>query len=389
MKHIFYVLDEIDRSSLLEDLALIRTAKDVGYTITTVMSDENRGIRNLIDDSIPFISLVDRRLPFSPTCSNWEKRVRFKLAGISFRHHHSFHTSSRSFSRLLQDSRPDFVFINSTNMLACAHAASRIGIPAAIRVNERLAVGFAGLKRRWLRYQIDRHSVRIIARTNIDANQLLQSRRIRILHEGVLPELIDNFPEASLEPVIMPPLIAYIPNQNRDDYQLIWDQLAYRFPSRQMAVISQGVDADFNHQFADISCEPVNVRITGCLADKNNKVIISSQQIPLAAILKKVDLIIIPEITRTNSQVLLTAAYLRIPAVTFDHALAREFIIDGVNGCLVAGGTIENLTALTGTLLDDPEHLSKLGTHARERVKVKHNRDVNARTLLAIFQEIL
>lgn len=120
-----------------------------------------------------------------------------------------------------------------------------------------------------------------------------------------------------------------------------------------------------------------HVRITGW---------ISSQQVRneiLAACA-----MVLPSFAEGLPVVIMEAMALKRPVITTYVAGIPELVIAGENGWLVPAGSVLDLTkALEAMLSTSPQHLTKMGEAAYDRVKQRHDSDTEARKLASLFLE--
>jgi glycosyltransferase involved in cell wall biosynthesis len=85
--------------------------------------------------------------------------------------------------------------------------------------------------------------------------------------------------------------------------------------------------------------------------------------------------------------VLMEAMALRRPVLSTYVAGIPELVRPGVNGWLVAPGSVADLAAAIADLLRQPDHeLQRMGEAAFERVLARHSVDIEAGRLLALFR---
>jgi glycosyltransferase involved in cell wall biosynthesis len=99
--------------------------------------------------------------------------------------------------------------------------------------------------------------------------------------------------------------------------------------------------------------------------------------------------LVLPSFAEGLPVVIMEAMALRRPVVTTYVAGIPELVVDGENGWLVPAGDIDALAdAMTACLAAEPGALDRMGDAARERVLARHDVDVEAARLAALFRSV-
>jgi glycosyltransferase involved in cell wall biosynthesis len=100
--------------------------------------------------------------------------------------------------------------------------------------------------------------------------------------------------------------------------------------------------------------------------------------------------LVLPSLTEGLPVVLLEALAMQRPVIATHIAGIPELVVDGVNGWLIAPGSVEALErAIREVLAASPDTLQRLGEAGAARVREAHDSELEVRKLAALFDASL
>lgn len=109
----------------------------------------------------------------------------------------------------------------------------------------------------------------------------------------------------------------------------------------------------------------------------------------VAAILDRSDVFCLPSFAEGVPIVLMEAMAMALPVVACGVMGIPELISDGVTGRLVRPGSSDDLAAVLGSLIDDPDGRQRLGRAAQARVAAEFELRANAERLCGLYRRLV
>jgi glycosyltransferase involved in cell wall biosynthesis len=315
--------------------------------------------------------------------------------------------------RLVYQTKPDLVHLNSSALAPSAIGAAQAGAPVVWHIREPLARGYLGLRRAWIRQVIDRYAERVIAICQHDAAQLIPSDRVRVIYNSVDFHQFDRAmggeairaefgipagapvvlmlggvarPKGTLTLIRAAPLvrqaipdtvtlIAGPPLRTRGLSPLPPGQLA-----KEVGKLVLGADA-YNNQVWRAwqrlgEADRAAVLFTGMRRD-------------VPALLAASDLLVFPASVPHFARPVIEAAAMGKPAVASDLGGPDELIVHGETGLLCPPGDPRALAGAISGLLADPDRAQAMGEAAYQRARRLFDADTNAAATAAVYDELL
>lgn len=97
----------------------------------------------------------------------------------------SIRPSIRGTEQIVREIEPDIVHLNSSTLTPSAIGAARTGVPIIWHIREPVVKGYFGIRRNWIRHNVNLHAGRVVAISEHDASQLLSSDRVHVIHNFV------------------------------------------------------------------------------------------------------------------------------------------------------------------------------------------------------------
>lgn len=308
---------------------------------------------------------------------------------------------------LVERLRPDLVHLNSSTLAPSAIGAARAGVPVVWHIREPLAHGTFGLRRAWIRRVVDRRAARVVAISRYDADQLIASPRICVIHNFVHFDRFDrtltgesirrefNIPaEAPVvamlggisEPKGSLTLIRAIP-------ALVEDVPGVRVvvagpPPHRLA--EPGVRGLVKRALgADAYLRAAAEAIAGLGAEARGALIFAGVRRDVPEILAASACLVFPSTVPHFARPVIEAAAMGVPSVASDLGGPRELIVPGETGLLVPPHDPVALAAAVAALLADPARGRALGEAAYRRARRMFDAGTNAAATVALYDEIL
>ncbi|MBI3456139.1 MAG: glycosyltransferase family 4 protein [Candidatus Rokubacteria bacterium] len=108
----------------------------------------------------------------------------------------------------------------------------------------------------------------------------------------------------------------------------------------------------------------------------------------MAQVYRKLDILVHPVIEEAFGFVVVEAMARGIPVVCTPRGIAREIIVDGVNGRLVPVGDPPALADALIGLIESPDLRARLGAAGRESVRGRFSYEATARAYEAVYREV-
>jgi glycosyltransferase involved in cell wall biosynthesis len=103
---------------------------------------------------------------------------------------------------------------------------------------------------------------------------------------------------------------------------------------------------------------------------------------------RRADVFVLPTRADTLGLVFAEALAAGLPVIGCDVGAARELVIPGKTGLLVAPGSPDELAAAIRTLADSPELRARMGAHGRTLARTQHCADRNCAAVIDLLRDV-
>lgn len=315
--------------------------------------------------------------------------------------------SIRAARAVIRRFHPDIVHLNSSTLVLPAIAAAREGVPLVWHIREPLHEGYTGLRRAWIRGVLDHRATRAVAISQYDADQLIPSDRIRVIHNFVHFEQFDRsltgepfreefgIPEDApvvtmlggvSEPKGTLTLIRALPDLVRvmPGVRVV---IAGPPPKR---LVEPGFKGFVKRVLGvDAYQETVQEAVDELDPTVREALIFTGIRRDVPDILAASGCLVFPSTVPHFARPVIEAAAMGVPSVASDLGGPRELIVDGETGLLVPPGDPAALAACVAEILEDPDLARRMGLAAYRRARRMFDARRNAAATIALYDEIL
>ena len=339
---------------------------------------------------------------FSHTELVWYgNKLLWQLLGKALR----FGPSVMESGRILRRLKPDLVHLNSSTLASSACAAHRAGVPIIWHVREPLAHGYVGLRRAWLRREINRYADRIIAISTHDAAQLIPSEKMQVIHNFVDFSTFDRSilsvpARADLNLSLAQHVVTMLGGCSESKGTLPFLEALYlvrqQVPNVHFLVVGRkplmgsssrgsswmrwllGVDS-YDRSVTKVASQAIssgNVHFLGVRSD-------------VPCILAASDLLVFPATVPHFARPIIEAGAMGMPVVASDVGGGNELVVDGVTGLLVPPGDPVRLGQAIVALLTNQPRARAMGEAGYRRAQNLFEAKNNAARTFEIYEEII
>jgi glycosyltransferase involved in cell wall biosynthesis len=308
---------------------------------------------------------------------------------------------------LVERLHPDLVHLNSSTLAPSAIGAARAGVPVVWHIREPLARGYLGLRRAWIRRVVDHNADRVVAISGHDADQLIPSPRIHVIHNFVHFDRFDRSltGESIRREFDIPaeaPIIAMLGGISEPKGTLT---LIRTLPALIEAVpgVRVLVAGPPPHPLDEPGVRGLVQRALGvdaypravarAIAElgpaARAALIFTGIRRDMPEILAASACLVFPSTVPHFARPVIEAAAMGVPSVASDLGGPRELIADGETGLLVPPRDPAALAAGIAALLSDPAHVRSFGEAAYRRARAMFDAGTNAAATVALYAEIL
>jgi glycosyltransferase involved in cell wall biosynthesis len=308
---------------------------------------------------------------------------------------------------LVERLHPDLVHLNSSTLAPSAIGAARAGVPVVWHIREPLARGYVGLRRAWIRRAVDRCADRVVAISGHDADQLIPSPRVCVIHNFVH---FDRFDRSLTGESIRrefdiqgdAPIVAMLGGISEPKGTLT---LIRAIPALIEAVpgVRVFVAGPPPHRLDEPGVKGLAKRVLAVDAypraviqaiaelgpEARAALIFAGIRRDVPEILAASACLVFPSTVPHFARPVIEAAAMGVPAVASDLGGPRELIADGETGLLVPPRDPAALAAGIITLLSDPDRARSFGEAAYRRARAMFDAGTNAAATVALYAEIL
>ena len=346
-------------------LELVPAMQAAGWHITCAVPGDGKLIQKLRDLGVTVNSLRVARL-----ASGRKTPLDFLRFGIDQPR------LALDISRLAAESRADLVYVNGPRMLpAAAWAARKSGRPLVFHCHNHLTEESA---RKLAGYSLQLASARVIACCRYVARPLwpfVDPGRMHVIYNGAAEVACVKLSQRA-EPRIG--VIARIAPENGQIEFLAAARLLVEksYPCRFVicgAPLFRNQQADRYYERVRERAADLPVELLGWRDDSRS-------------VLAELDILVVPSPSRTATPRVILEAYAAcVPVVAFASGGIPEIVINRRSGFLVEPPTSEALAQTLETLLQVPEQLQSVATHAYETWKEKFTLERYRREVLAVI----
>ena len=316
-----------------------------------------------------------------------------------------FISSVKSTHKYIQRFEPDIVHLNSSTLLACAQAAYEADVPIVWHIREPLSKGFFGLRRSWIRKRIYKYATRVVAISKNDSNQLIPSKRNKVIHNFVdfsifdktidknlvrdslkighdlnvvtmlggcskpkgtlqfleaLPKVVDSFPNVCFLIAGPDPLLAY-----SSVFEKIVREV-FRIDNYDKEVM----------QAAANYIESGHARFLGVRSD-------------IPEIIAASDIVVFPSTVPHFARPVIEASAMAKPVIASNIGGPQELIISDETGVLVPPMRSDELAKAIVDLFSDKDRMNLMGQRGYEYARKNFDAYQNSNRTFALYDEIL
>jgi len=301
--------------------------------------------------------------------------------------------------------KPDLIHLNSSTLAAAAQAAQLESIPVVWHIREPLNNGYVGLRRNWLKTQINRHATRVIAISDFDAARLTPSPNIRVIHNFVDFKTFDRtlspsearrkfnltpaqnivtllggvaYPKGTLPFVKALPLVRQqLPNTK---FLIAGPPPTVGDSSRVKSLLKFMLQADaYDRRVMAAASDSIatgHIRFLGHRTD-------------IPQVLAATDVLTFPSVVPHFARPILEAGAMAKPVVASRLGGPLELVQENVTGVFVPPNDPPALAEALIALLKDPHRMTQLGEAGYAQALEKFEAVKNAQRTFAVYDEIL
>jgi glycosyltransferase involved in cell wall biosynthesis len=341
---------------------------------------------------------------FSHTTLEWYGgRAWWRLPGKLLR----IPASIRRTRRLVEEVAPDLVHLNSSTLAPVALGCARAGVPVVWHIREPLARGYLGVRRGLIRRVIHRHAVRVVAISQHDADQLIPSERICVIHNFVDFDQFDrdlsgDAVRAELGIDLGAPVVVMLGGIAEPKGTLVLmralPQLLRQVPNVRVIVAGPpprrlnepGLKGLAKRLLRVDAYQKAVADALGRLdAQARNAITFTGIRQDIPAVLAACDCLAFPSVVPHFARPIIEAAAMAKPAVASDLGGPRELVVDGETGVLVPPDDPDALADALADLLGDRDRAREMGEAAYRRARAMFDANTNAAATIALYDEIL
>jgi glycosyltransferase involved in cell wall biosynthesis len=308
---------------------------------------------------------------------------------------------------LVERLHPDLVHLNSSTLAPSAIGAARAGVPVVWHIREPLAHGYVGLRRAWIRRVIDRCADRVVALSGHDADQLIASPRIRVIHNFVHFDRFDRSLTGEairreFDIQVDAPVVAMLGGISEPKGTLTLIRaipaLIEAVPGVRVVIAGlpphpldePGLKGLVKRVLAvDAYPRAVIQAIAGLGPAARAALIFTGIRRDMPEILAASACLVFPSTVPHFARPVIEAAAMGVPSVASDLGGPRELIADGETGLLIPPRNPAALAAGISALLSDPARARSFGEAAYRRAREMFDAGTNAAATVALYGEIL
>lgn len=316
-----------------------------------------------------------------------------------------FFNTVKNVRQHIRQVKPDLVHLNSSTLAAAAQAAWLENLPVVWHIREPLTAGYFGVRRNWLKQQINQHATRVIAISDYDASRLTPSPNIRVIHNFVDFTIFDRnlsagearrkfnltpaqnvvtllggvaYPKGTLPFVQALPLVRrQLPNTK---FIIAGPPPTIGDTSRLKSVLKFVLQADaYDRQVmaaASASIASGHIRFLGHRTD-------------IPQVLAATDILTFPSVVPHFARPILEAGAMAKPVVASRLGGPLELVQENLTGLLVPPDDPAALAEALIQLLKDPQRMTQMGEAGYRQALDKFDAVKNAQRTFAVYDEIL
>ncbi len=292
----------------------------------------------------------------------------------------------RALQTLLREGRFDIVHANT--LRAAAYASGVAGGRHAARFVWHVRDAAMPV---WTRRRLLKRCSIAIAPSQFIAGQLGESRRVRVIPNGVDPSDVPA-PEAGRvfrsgvglpqDAPVVGCLGRLLPWKGQHYFVEMAARLAQRVPSARFLIVGAPLYAEPGSDY------PVQLRAQAVrLAVEDKLLFVGHRDDPLAA-LSAMNVVVNCSRDEPFGRVLVEAMACGRPVVAFRSGAVPEIVADAQTGLLVPFGDTEALAQAVFGLLREPARAAAYGAAARRRVAERFRLDASTRSIEAVYGEL-
>lgn len=131
------------------------------------------------------------------------------------------------------------------------------------------------------------------------------------------------------------------------------------------------------------------LRLLAQSLDIDDRVLFLGHRQDIAEVMAAMDVFVLSSLWEGLPQVLVQAAALGKPIVTFDIEGAKEIVSAGENGFVVAKGDVTALTQAVDYLVSDRPKAAQMGAYGKKFVTYDYDREVMVRRITELYQNLI
>jgi glycosyltransferase involved in cell wall biosynthesis len=335
---------------------------------------------------------------FSHTALEWYGGAElWRLPGKALR----FWPSVVRTRQLVERIGPDIVHLNSSTLAAAAIGSAMAGVPVVWHIREPITKGYAGLRKGLLRRIIDRRATRVIAISHHDANQLIPSDRIRVIHNFVDFDQFDRGLDgrAIRDELGIPagaPVVVMLGGVARPKGTLTFVRAMAHVrevvPDAIGLIVGPGLPAGGSRIKAlakrILGADAYGRAVARELQGMEDILLVGIRQ-DVPRILAASDVLAFPSSVPHFARPVIEAAAMAKPSVASDLGGPQELVVHGQTGLLVRPNDPEALAQALIRLLSDPPLAQRMGEAAYRYAREHFDAARNAAETIAIYEEVL
>jgi glycosyltransferase involved in cell wall biosynthesis len=280
-------------------------------------------------------------------------------------------------------------------------------VPIVWHIREPLARGYLGIRRGLIRRVIHRHAARVVAISQHDADQLIPSERIRVIHNFVDFGQFDRTlsgdavrKELGIAPSA--PVVVMLGGIAEPKGALVLvralPRLLHKVPNARVIVagpppklLNEPGLKGFAKRLLRVDAyqQAVANALDRLDTQARKAIIFTGIRQDMPAVLAACDCLVFPSVVPHFARPIIEAAAIGKPAVASDLGGPRELIVDGETGLLVPPNGPDALAGALAGLLTSPDRAREMGEAAYRRALTMFDANTNAAATIALYDDIL
>ncbi|KKP24467.1 MAG: Glycosyl transferase group 1 [candidate division TM6 bacterium GW2011_GWF2_28_16] len=280
-------------------------------------------------------------------------------------------------NKYLKEIKPDIVHLNTSSLIAWAHAAKKNNIPVITHVREPLSEGYFGLRRNFVKKSVLKNSTFIVPISQNDAKPWAKSNKINIIYNPVdhnkFNKHIDKndfLQKYNLD--LNEPKILFLGGLSQEKGTLIafkiFEQLLLIMPEAKL-IVAGYFDLNLSSKYSlkkYFVRNRYNLKVKNILENIKENIVFTGPITNVEQAIAACDVLINPFTVSHFSRPIIEAGFMSKPVIASRIAPLDEIIIHGVTGYLIDTNNIGVWVEKLYGLLTNKKLNETLGKNAYE-----------------------